>query len=255
VIALFQHFEQWQYTIPTSPKVVVIDTRTRRWRSESSNNKPSGLMDWESLMDFQQDVFNNDAVVVVSPAPMFGVKFIETMQRIVTFCGQPLATDSENWMAHPGSANALLNIFKHPKTPKNFVILSGDVHYSFAYDIRLRFRKGSPRIWQITCSGFRNQFPEPYLSLFEWFDRKLFWPESPLNVFTRRKRMRIERRCPDNGSNQFLLNRSAIGEVHLHADGSPSRIGLLTGRVEEIAFLPTEDEQEALSAKSDRQYP
>ncbi|TKF27231.1 alkaline phosphatase family protein [Enterovibrio norvegicus] len=255
VIALFQHFEQWQYTIPTSPKVVVIDTRTRRWRSESSNNKPSGLMDWESLMDFQQDVFNNDAVVVVSPAPMFGVKFIETMQRIVTFCGQPLATDSENWMAHPGSANALLNIFKHPKTPKNFVILSGDVHYSFAYDIRLRFRKGSPRIWQITCSGFRNQFPEPYLSLFEWFDRKLFWPESPLNVFTRRKRMRIERRCPDNGSNQFLLNRSAIGEVHLHADGSPSRIGLLTGRGEEIAFLPTEGEQETLSVESDRQYP
>ncbi|MDD1780242.1 alkaline phosphatase family protein [Enterovibrio sp. ZSDZ35] len=241
VSQLLQHFEQWHYTVPTTPKVVVIDTRTRRWRSESSDNKPSGLMDWESLMDFQQDVFNNEGVVVVSPAPMFGVKFIETLQRIVTFFGHPLATDSENWMAHPGSANALLNIFKHPKTPKNFVILSGDVHYSFAYDIRLRFRKGSPRIWQITCSGFRNQFPEPFLSVFEWFDRKLFWPESPLNVFTRRKRMRIERRRPDNGSKQYLVNASAVGEVRLNLDGSPAAIGLLTGHGEQVTFLPIEN--------------
>ncbi|SKA58509.1 alkaline phosphatase D family protein [Enterovibrio nigricans] len=243
VSQLLQHFEQWHYTVPTTPKVVVIDTRTRRWRSESSDNKPSGLMDWESLMDFQQDVFNNDAVVVVSPAPMFGVKFIETLQRIVTFCGHPLATDSENWMAHPGSANALLNIFKHPKTPKNFVILSGDVHYSFAYDIRLRFRKGSPRIWQITCSGFRNQFPEPYLSIFEWFDRKLFWPESPLNVFTRRKRMRIERRKPDNGSTQYFVNAAAVGEVTLNLDGSPASIGLLTSKGEQVTFQANEKAQ------------
>lgn len=238
---VLHHFEHWHYTIPTSPKVVVIDTRTRRWRSESSYNKPSGLMDWEALMDFQQDVFGSDAVVVVSPAPMFGVKFIESLQRVVTFFGHPLATDSENWMAHPGSANAILNIFKHPKTPKNFVILSGDVHYSFAYDISLRFRKGSPRIWQITCSGFRNQFPEPFLSVFEWFDRKLFWPESPLNVFTRRKRMRIERRRPDNGSPRFLLNQSAVGEVKLNRDGSPAYIGILTGTAERIAFQPCEE--------------
>lgn len=238
---VLHHFEHWHYTIPTTPKVVVIDTRTRRWRSESSYNKPSGLMDWEALMDFQHDVLNNDAVIVVSPAPMFGVKFIETLQRIVTFMGKPLATDSENWMAHPGSANAILNIFKHPKTPKNFVILSGDVHYSFAYDVSLRFRKGSPRIWQITCSGFRNQFPEPYLSVFEWFDRKLFWPHSPLNIFTRRKRMRIGRRRPDNGSPRFLINNSAVGEVKLHPDGSPCYIGVLTAQGESFAFQDGEE--------------
>lgn len=238
---VIHHFEHWHYTIPTTPKVVVIDTRTRRWRSESSYNKPSGLMDWESLMDFQHDVFNSDAVIVVSPAPMFGVKLIETIQRIVTILGYPLATDSENWMAHPGSANALLNIFRHPKTPKNFVILSGDVHYSFAYDIRMRFRKSSPRIWQITCSGFRNQFPEPFLSVFEWLDRKLFWPESPLNFFTRRKRMRIERRRPDNGAKSLLVNQCAVGEVKLNSDGSPDYIGLLTGSGKRIAFHPCED--------------
>ncbi len=74
-------------------------------------------------------------------------------------------------------------------------------------------------------------------------------------MFTRRKRMRIERRCPDNGSNQYLLNRSAIGEVHLHADGSPSRIGLLTSLGEDIAFSPKEDEQDTFHEEADRQHP
>ncbi len=41
-------------------------------------------------------------------------------------------------MAHPGSAHAILNIFRHRKTPHNFIILSGDVHYSFVYDVELR---------------------------------------------------------------------------------------------------------------------
>ncbi|MEF1291852.1 alkaline phosphatase D family protein, partial [Vibrio sp. M260118] len=153
-------FERWHYTIHSSPKVVVLDTRTRRWRSESRMNKPSGLMDWEALVEFQQELMHQDKVVIVSAAPMFGVKFIEALQRGATMLGQPLLIDAENWMAHPGSANTLLSIFTHTKTPTNFVILSGDVHYSFAYDIKLRFRRSSPNIFQITCSGFKNQFPE-----------------------------------------------------------------------------------------------
>ncbi|MFA0424630.1 alkaline phosphatase family protein, partial [Vibrio sp. 10N.222.54.A1] len=44
-IEMLSRFEEWHYTIDTSPKVIVLDTRTRRWRSESRMNKPSGLMD------------------------------------------------------------------------------------------------------------------------------------------------------------------------------------------------------------------
>ncbi|WP_245680710.1 alkaline phosphatase family protein [Veronia pacifica] len=233
---MLKHFEQWHYTIPTTPKIVVMDTRTRRWRSESNDNKPSGLMDWEALMDFQQDVLNHEAVIVVSAAPIFGVKFIETIQRTATLLGQPLATDSENWMAHPGSANGIMNIFKHPRTPHNFIVLSGDVHYSFAYDIMIRFRKSSPRIWQITCSGLRNQFPQPYLDIFEWLDRMLFGTRSPLNIFTRRKRMRIVKRLPSNNDKQYLVNSSAVGLLMLNDDGSPKEIALLTADNSTIHF-------------------
>ena len=160
-------FGRWHYTVPSSPKLIALDTRTHRWRSESDANKPSGLMDWEALSELQNELIGEQSVLLVSPAPIFGVKLIEAIQRIFTYIGKPLLVDAENWMAHPGSANVILNIFQHPKTPENFTVLSGDVHYSFAYDIRLRSRTSSPDIWQITCSGFKNEFPEKLIRLFD----------------------------------------------------------------------------------------
>ncbi|MGD8109215.1 alkaline phosphatase D family protein [Vibrio sp. TRT 17S01] len=231
-------FERWHYTIQTTPKVVVLDTRTRRWRSESRMNKPSGLMDWEALIEFQQELMHQDKVIVVSAAPMFGVKFIEALQRGMTWLGYPLLIDAENWMAHPGSANTLISIFTHTKTPTNFVILSGDVHYSFAYDIKLRFRGNSPNIYQITCSGFKNQFPEPLLTLCDFMDRWLYSPRSPLNFFTKRKRLKIYKRDPDSPGHKRLVNSSAIGELTLDAQGKPKQISILTGHGETIEFMP-----------------
>lgn len=239
--AFIQHlyqFEKWHYTIHTSPKVVVLDTRTRRWRSESKMNKPSGLMDWEALIEFQQELMHQDKVIVVSAAPMFGVKFIEALQKAATMIGQPLMIDAENWMAHPGSANTLLSIFTHTKTPTHFVILSGDVHYSFAYDIKLRFRKCSPNIHQITCSGIKAQFPEPLLGFCDHADRLLYSPRSPLNFFTKRKRLKVQKRSPSIEGTRRLVNATAIGEVKLDEKGKPERVSILTGEGSEIEFLP-----------------
>ncbi|MEZ9153075.1 MULTISPECIES: hypothetical protein [Vibrio] len=228
-IEMLSRFEGWHYTIDSSPKVIVLDTRTRRWRSESRMNKPSGLMDWEALIEFQHQLMNQDKVVIVSAAPMFGVKFIETLQKMATTIGKPLVIDAENWMAHPGSANTLISIFTHTKTPTNFVVLSGDVHYSFAYDIKLRYRRNSPNIYQITCSGIKNQFPAPLLKFCDVWDRLLYSPRSVLNYFTKRKRLKIEKRSPDNQTFYRLSNRSAIGELRLDTDGKPQSITTLSG--------------------------
>ncbi|WP_319537032.1 alkaline phosphatase D family protein [uncultured Vibrio sp.] len=239
LIQYLYRFENWHYTIPTTPKVVVLDTRTRRWRSESKMNKPSGLMDWEALIEFHQELVHEDKVIIVSAAPMFGVKFIESLQRVFTMFGKPLLVDAENWMAHPSSANTLVSIFTHTKTPTNFVILSGDVHYSFAYDIKLRYRKSSPNIYQITCSGIKNQFPTRLLTICDALDRMLYSPRSPLNWFTKRKRLKIYKRAPSNHNFYRLVNHSAIGELHLDDEGKPRKISILTGNNEEIHFPPT----------------
>lgn len=218
-------FQHWHYTLDTRPRLVVLDSRTRRWRSEINRARPSGLMDWEALTEFQQDIMDQKSVIVVSPAPMFGVKLIEVIQRVFTLLGKPLIVDAENWMAHRGSASVMLNIFGHSRTPENFVILSGDVHYSFVYDVRLRFRPDRPRIWQITSSGIKNEFPH---TLLEWLDRMNRWlyaPWSPLNWFTKRRRMRVTPRLPEGrDAGERLWNHAGIGMVELNEEGVPVAI-------------------------------
>ncbi|GGO80725.1 hypothetical protein GCM10011348_18060 [Marinobacterium nitratireducens] len=220
--------ESWSYALPTEPPLVVLDTRTQRWWSERSPGRPSGLMDWEALTELQQRLLGREAVVLVSAAPIFGVKLIEAIQQVFTFFGKALAVDAENWMAHPGAANVILNIFRHPKTPRHFVILSGDVHYSFVYDVLIRFRKNSPQIWQITCSGIKNEFPHRLLDALDGLNRWLYAPRSPLNWFTRRRAMRVTPRRPTGqGRWHRLVNQSAIGLVELDEEGVPGRIRLL----------------------------
>ena len=82
----------WGYELPTDPPLVVLDTRTRRWRSERNLSRPSGLMDWEALSEFQQNILDKPSVLIVSPAPMFGVKLIEAVQRVFSWAGQPWAS-------------------------------------------------------------------------------------------------------------------------------------------------------------------
>lgn len=236
-------FDQWHYQWPTEPPLLVLDTRTRRWRSEVSRSKPSGLLDWEAITELQQNLIGHDAVVLVAPAPVFGVKLIEGIQKLFTFFGKPLLVDAENWMAHRGTAYALINIFRHPKTPKNFVILSGDVHYSFVYEVNLRGRQRGPDIWQITSSGLKNQFPPRLLDVLDRLNRWLYSPRSPLNWFTKRRRMKIVPHKPDNAeAGERLLNQSGIGLVELNSDGSPKRVIQLTATGEAIAFNISEDD-------------
>ncbi|GGW91910.1 alkaline phosphatase family protein [Alteromonas halophila] len=227
-------FESWDYQLDTSPPVRVLDTRTRRWRSESDANKPSGLMDWEALCEFQNSILKQDKVIVVAPAPIFGVKFIEAIQKVFTFFGKALTVDAENWMAHKGTANVILNIFRHYRTPPFFIILSGDVHYSFVYDVKLRFRKRSPQILQFTCSGIKNTFPA---RLIRWLDRGNRWlysPHSPLNVFTRRRDMTVSPRQPTSGGE--LHNGSALGQLILDEEGKEVACRILCSNGDTVDF-------------------
>ena len=213
-------WEQWHYHLNTTPKLLVLDTRTQRWRSESSLHKPSGLMDWEALCELQQELIGQQAVIMISAAPIFGVKLIETIQRIFTFFGKALTVDAENWMAHKGTASVILNIFRNRKTPPNFVILSGDVHYSFVYDVTLRFRHNSPNITQVTSSGIKNEFPDKLLTWFDRLNRVLYSKYSPLNWFTQRRNMLVRHRRPDNHKVSTLLNSAGIGLLKIDQDCS-----------------------------------
>ena len=233
-------FQGWEYQIPGPPPLVVLDTRTRRWRSERNPQRPSGLMDWEALSELQQQLLDAPSVIIVSPAPMFGVKLIEVIQSLFVLAGKPLLVDAENWMAHRGAASVILNIFRHSRTPGHYVILSGDVHYSFVYDIHIRHRRHGPSIWQITSSGIKNAFPDTLLDWFDRINRWLYAPRSPLNWFTHRRRMRIRPRDPDRArAGERLWNGSGIGLVEFDDQGRPGDIRQLDGRGFDVHFPPS----------------
>ena len=196
-------------------------------------------MDWEALTELQQRLLDQTEVVIVSPAPMFGVKLIEGIQKLFSLAGHPLVVDAENWMAHRGAAKVLLNIFRHGRTPGNYVILSGDVHYSFVYDIVIRHREHGPQLWQITSSGLKNAFPPRLLDWFDRLNRWLYAPASPLNWLTKRRRMRVSPRDPDRASaGERLWNGSGIGLVELDEQGRPENVRQLDARGFDVDFPP-----------------
>ncbi|MGX4642181.1 alkaline phosphatase family protein [Massilia sp. SYSU DXS3249] len=218
-------FRQWDFIVRTTPTIIVLDTRTRRWRNRRRPGHPSGLMDWESLCELQHELLDETAAVIVSPTPMFGVKLIEVVQRVATFAGLALTVDAENWMAHRGAASSMLNIFRHTRTPANYVVLSGDVHYSFAYDVEVRESDRMPHVWQITSSGIKNEFPRRLLHWLDRLNRWLYSPRSPLNWFTQRRDLALTPYLPDRRQHgERVWNGAGIGQVWLDAQGRPVRI-------------------------------
>lgn len=205
----------WHYELNTQPKVLVLDTRTHRWRSEYEA-RPSGLLDYERLQELKRKVTGEETVIIVSAAPIFGVKVIEAIQKLFTWFGLALTVDAENWMAHKGTAKVLMQIFTDKETAAQYIILSGDVHYSFAYDIRIRFRRCQPTIHQITASGFKNQFPVKLISMLDKINRYLYGHKSPLNWLTKRRRMNISTRYPDRKEkSQSLVSKSSVGLLEI----------------------------------------
>ncbi|RZM84056.1 metallophosphatase [Pseudoalteromonas rubra] len=237
-------FTQWHYCLETQPKVVVLDTRTHRWRNEQDFNEPSGLMDWETLMELQEQMLDQDSVLLVSPAPVFGVKAIETIQAVFNACGHPLVVDVENWMAHEGAAKKLIDIFKREDTPSETIILSGDVHYSFCFSVAARFGRHDNRIWQLTSSGIKNEFPKRLLHVLEKLDTWLFAPWSPFNLFTKRWQLSVRKHHSDSPKKRYLVSASAISLVELE-QGRLSRYRLLRGDGEVTEFALTEHDDMA----------
>ena len=123
------------------------------------------------------------------------------------------------------------------------MILSGDVHYSFVYDVELRGRVRGPDIWQICSSGVRNEFPPRLLDVLDRANRWLYSPRSPLNWFTSRRRMRVIPRKPEGTPRgRRLLNGSGIGLVELDISGEPWRISELLADGRTVSFTRREAE-------------
>lgn len=168
---------QWHYSIKTPCyEVIVLDTRTQREFPGKDFDFP-GLLSAEAC-DIQIPPVTPSpppqVTLIISPGPVVGLPFIEGIQKQAKTLGEKLATsawgfDPEAWSLQESAFERLLARLALRASPQNrsrVVILSGDVHYSFA--ARLQYAATRPFenaeaintqliIAQFTCSSLRNE--------------------------------------------------------------------------------------------------
>jgi hypothetical protein len=155
------HSEQalrWNYTVPGSHhQVIVIDTRTHRlYRSPSEF---PGLLAPDAIerQIVSAERMDADVTLIISPAPVLGVGFIEAIQ----FWGRwriknNYVYDCEAWNLEWGTFQKFLSAVS---AMKRVVFLSGDVHYAFGASLEYwdHARNTTAKLVDYTSSPLRNE--------------------------------------------------------------------------------------------------
>ena len=168
---------KWHYKVTGySYEVIVLDTRT--WREF-----PGGHFDFPALLgakgcDEQISKLPHDHNIkltfIISPGPVIGVPFLEEIQKTVKSISEKLGIvawgfDPEAWSLENAAFERLFTALALRALPSNksrVIILSGDVHYSFA--ARLQYSATRPFesnqnidthmiIAQFTSSSLKNE--------------------------------------------------------------------------------------------------
>lgn len=170
-------FSPWTYIAPTKPKVLCLDTRTsREWsysKSQSSSWIPPSTSGPE-LVNEQGWTFatnkllesgwrRNDQLVIVSPAPLYGIEVIESfLEKYISPLrnkGIPVTTsfDLEAWRMNGKGVYHFYEVLMRLE-PSRITILSGDAHMASAIDVWTQFGKHEKiNLLQLTSSPLKNE--------------------------------------------------------------------------------------------------
>jgi len=170
-VGIFDNF-LWSYIIEGSPPSLVLDCRTKRavdndvvWldrleigevylpcfaRDQTVLCSPEELQRAKRLIGE-----NTDKLILYINTPFFGYPIQETVQAISSrFFSRQL--DPESWDAYPRSWTLLCQHLLRPLNVKSLIIISGDVHYSYAAEGTLSFDNWSCRCFEIVSSPSKN---------------------------------------------------------------------------------------------------
>lgn len=151
----------WHYRLAgPAHQLIVLDTRT--WRYYPMAEKGEAALLETAAREAQLEVWleagSTLTTIVVSPAPVVGVRLIEEVaQRHLAASEGPEAADMEAWSGARTAFEALLDklaIFRR------VVLISGDVHYAFTNQIAYfpaDAMRPPARIVQFCSSSLKNQ--------------------------------------------------------------------------------------------------
>ncbi|UZE97649.1 metallophosphoesterase family protein [Alkalimarinus alittae] len=154
------NFHQWHFSVPTSPAIIALDTRTNR--RHRGNNKVSGLINnagFAAIQPLWIEANKPSEIILVSPSPVLGQEFLEWIQQLMTKVGKISSVDAEFWRGDKPTFNQLMHTLNNTFKLKRCIILSGDVHHSYAFKGRLKHSAGETILQQFTCSALRNRSP------------------------------------------------------------------------------------------------
>jgi hypothetical protein len=168
---------RWHYTVRgPGYEVLVLDTRTWRAFPGQDFDFPALLSEEGCREQISSVVHSQDTQVtlVISPTPVIGVPLLESIQKAAKACAQKLGStawgfDPEAWSLEPTAWERLLSALASRISPPKqgrVIILSGDVHYSFA--ARLQYAATRPFqqlensnteliVVQFTSSSLKNE--------------------------------------------------------------------------------------------------
>ncbi|MDH5229126.1 MAG: alkaline phosphatase D family protein [Gammaproteobacteria bacterium] len=151
----------WGYSIPSSPPVIVMDTRTQR--DFDGRDTPAILMDRYALDWLRMEWMKLKArgatrqPIIVSPKPVFAfdpmVKVKLTARFFRVKCED---LDLEAWIGNRKGYTYLLDTLLLRMKLSKLTILSGDVHYSYANQASYFSAGKRLDCLQLTCSPIKN---------------------------------------------------------------------------------------------------
>lgn len=159
----------WGFTAPTTPRTVVLDTRTRRGQTRGYDitggellprtpNAPR-LLNAEARGTVRRRLATatkvHRAVIVLAPSPVWGLEDIETVLRPAGYISAA-SVDFESWSANPRSRVDLMQMTQDLRI-RPLVILSGDVHYGFSVAVRSSSKDNETFYAQFCSSATKNQ--------------------------------------------------------------------------------------------------
>lgn len=151
---------KWHWSLDwPEVSVVGLDTRTRRgFRGKFA--RPALMNDAaldEVLGPLSGPAPNSTkrVSVVISAAPVLGLRFIEVAQDLAAQLLSARTVDAESWSL---DADAFAGLLGRLARRRRVIVLSGDVHFAFAAVARPQGASAdSPVVVNFTASGFQNQ--------------------------------------------------------------------------------------------------
>ncbi|MEM1152886.1 MAG: hypothetical protein AAGI44_02020 [Pseudomonadota bacterium] len=202
--------KNWSYLVTGSPAALCVDTRTQR---RTGKGRPAlvderGFQRLENLL--ARVGASCETLLLISPAPVYGVDVIEKIQGGLTTKGwmKKLVeqVDAEYWSGNVAAFKRLHTMLE--TLPQNdILVLSGDVHYSFMRE----GRGGRPRLWQCTSSAVHN-------AAGRWVRNAAFkW----LQAWERKQHIRPPYMLPQDGV-EFVSGEPNVSVITFDAAGAPA---------------------------------